>query len=152
LLRLGLVNLINIGMQLHELRSKLKRPKIKRIGRGGKRGTTSGKGQKGQKARAGHKIRPAERDLLSRLPKLRGVKNRPHHDGVFVVKTGQMERIFGDKPVSRGTLLQAGFIRRFNDKVKILDQGEVKKAFAIEGLPISAKAKARIEKAGGTVK
>lgn len=139
-------------MQIHELRSKFRRPKIKRIGRGGKRGTYSGKGQKGQKARAGHKIRPAERDLLSRLPKLRGVKNKAYRSGVLVIKTHEIEKIFGDKPINRATLLQAGLIKRNSDKVKILDGSEVKKALAIIGLPISQKAKAKIEKAGGTIK
>lgn len=60
-------------LQLHTLQPVhfLKR-KAPRVGRGGKRGTTSGKGQKGQKARAGRRIRPAERDLIIRIPKLRG--------------------------------------------------------------------------------
>ncbi len=59
-------------MQLHELRAIHKDEDAKRVGRGGKRGTTSGKGQKGQKSRSGHRIRPAERDMIQRLPKLRG--------------------------------------------------------------------------------
>ena len=50
--------------------------KKKRVGRGGKRGTTSGRGTKGQKSRSGHRIRPAERDLLIRIPKLRGYRNK----------------------------------------------------------------------------
>ncbi|HQA95804.1 MAG TPA: uL15 family ribosomal protein [Candidatus Colwellbacteria bacterium] len=59
-------------MQLHLLRTTHENPEKKRIGRGGKRGKTGGRGQKGQKSRAGHKIRPAERDFIQRLPKLRG--------------------------------------------------------------------------------
>ena len=42
------------------------------VARGGKRGKTAGRGTKGQKARAGHKIRPEIRDVIMRLPKLRG--------------------------------------------------------------------------------
>ncbi|MBI1839214.1 MAG: uL15 family ribosomal protein [Candidatus Colwellbacteria bacterium] len=64
-------------MQLHQLQQLYKNKEGKRVGRGGKRGTYSGKGQKGQKARAGHRIRPAERDLIQRLPKLRGFRNKP---------------------------------------------------------------------------
>jgi large subunit ribosomal protein L15 len=64
-------------MQLHELKPFHPNKKQRRVGRGGKRGTTSGRGTKGQKARAGHRIRPAERDLIQRLPKLRGFKNKP---------------------------------------------------------------------------
>ncbi|OIO49751.1 MAG: hypothetical protein AUJ39_00315 [Parcubacteria group bacterium CG1_02_42_13] len=64
-------------MQLHELAPIHINKGKKRIGRGGKRGTYSGRGTKGQKARAGHRIRPAERDLIQRLPKLRGFNNKP---------------------------------------------------------------------------
>ena len=63
-------------MQIHELRQKTKSRAKTRVGRGGKRGTFSGRGTKGQKARAGRRIRPAERDLIQRLPKLRGLKNK----------------------------------------------------------------------------
>jgi len=64
-------------MQLHQLQPIHKNKVKKRIGRGGKRGTYSGRGQKGQKARAGAKIKPAERELFLKLPKLRGVKINP---------------------------------------------------------------------------
>ena len=62
-------------MQLHQLKPDHSRVTEKRIGRGGKRGTYSGRGTKGQHARSGHRIRPAERDFIQRLPKLRGVGN-----------------------------------------------------------------------------
>ncbi|MDE2144662.1 MAG: hypothetical protein KGJ01_01695 [Patescibacteria group bacterium] len=63
-------------MQLHELSPLHKNKEEKRIGRGGKRGTFSGRGTKGQRARAGHRIRPAERDLIQHMPKLRGTRNK----------------------------------------------------------------------------
>lgn len=63
-------------MQLHTLKPLHSGRSKKRIGRGGKRGTYSGRGQKGQKSRAGRKIRPAMRDLIQRIPKLRGAGNR----------------------------------------------------------------------------
>jgi len=67
-------------MQLHELNPEHKNKTKKRIGRGGKRGTYSGRGMKGQNARAGRKLRPAIRDLIQQLPKLRGSKNfGPRH-------------------------------------------------------------------------
>ncbi len=62
-------------MQLHQLKPTHPLSSSKRVGRGGKRGTFSGRGTKGQHARAGHRIRPAERDFIQRLPKLRGVGN-----------------------------------------------------------------------------
>src|SRR5512146_2453345 len=42
------------------------------VARGGKRGKTSGRGGKGQTARAGNKRRPEWRDIIKKLPKLRG--------------------------------------------------------------------------------
>lgn len=63
-------------MQLHTLQPLHALKDKKRIGRGGKRGTYSGRGQKGQRSRAGRKIRPALRDLIQRLPKLRGAGNK----------------------------------------------------------------------------
>ncbi|MEK9186632.1 MAG: uL15 family ribosomal protein, partial [Patescibacteria group bacterium] len=65
-------------MQLHQLKPRHRQYPKTRVGRGGKRGTTSGRGQKGQKSRSGHRIRPAERDYIQRLPKLRGLKNKPN--------------------------------------------------------------------------
>lgn len=127
-------------MQLHNLSSISK--KIKRVGRGGKRGTYSGKGTKGQMARSGRRIRPAIRDLLVRLPKLRGYKNKPLFLKSPVVNVGDLEKLVSGGAVNRETL----------GKVKILGNGEVKKAFTVEGLKISKSARVKIEKAGGTVK
>jgi len=59
-------------MQLHQISPAHSNKKGKRVGRGGKRGTYSGRGIKGQKARAGHRIRPAIRDFMMKIPKLRG--------------------------------------------------------------------------------
>ena len=64
-------------MQLHEIKPKHKLKKSKRVGRGGKRGTYCGKGIKGQKSRAGAKIRPELRDLVKKIPKVRGYKFNP---------------------------------------------------------------------------
>ncbi|MBI2010965.1 MAG: hypothetical protein HYS89_01915 [Candidatus Colwellbacteria bacterium] len=62
-------------MQLHQIQPTHKTPRGKRIGRGGKRGTYSGRGIKGQRSRAGRRIKPATRELIQRLPKLRGAGN-----------------------------------------------------------------------------
>lgn len=59
-------------MQFHNLRAKTKRKYAQQVGRGGARGKTSGRGTKGQNARAGHKKRPEMRDIIKRIPKLRG--------------------------------------------------------------------------------
>jgi len=126
-------------MQIFE-NSKQKNKKGKRIGRGGKRGTSSGRGTKGQKSRAGHRIRPAERDLLIRIPKLRGYRNKPIKNKPEVLNVGDLE------------ILHASvFTRRNLGNVKILGMGELKRSVTIKGLPVSQSAKEKIEKAGGKV-
>lgn len=57
-------------MQAHQLQSSHRR--ARRIGRGGKRGSYSGRGIKGQRSRAGHRIRPAVRDVIKKIHKRRG--------------------------------------------------------------------------------
>lgn len=59
-------------MQFHNLQSKTKRKRSRQVGRGGTRGKTAGRGTKGQNARAGRKKRPELRDIIKRIPKLRG--------------------------------------------------------------------------------
>ena len=77
-------------MQTHELKLKNAKKRKKRVGRGVKRGTTSGKGQKGQKARSGSRMRPAERDIISKLPKLRGVKNKSRREPATELNVGNL--------------------------------------------------------------
>ena len=121
-------------MQFHQIRTKQRKYPRARIGRGGKRGTTAGRGTKGQKARAGHRIRPAERDLILRLPKMRGFKNKPLRPKLPVINVGDLERRgLPDYPV------------------KILGRGELTKPFHIKGQPISKSAKGKIIAAGGSV-
>ncbi len=59
-------------MQFHTLKRKTPNKKSAQVGRGGTRGKTAGRGTKGQNARAGHKNRPEIRDVIKRVPKLRG--------------------------------------------------------------------------------
>jgi large subunit ribosomal protein L15 len=59
-------------MQFHNLKKNKSNRKAKQVGRGGTRGKTSGRGTKGQNARSGRKKRPEMRDIIKRLPKLRG--------------------------------------------------------------------------------
>lgn len=138
-------------MQLHELKSQFKKKSKKRVGRGGKRGTTSGKGQKGQKSRAGHRIKPAEREMIQRLPKLRGIKNKPLKERAVAVNLGDLEKKIEAGLVNREALMKAGLIRKSDKEVKILGNGELKKSLQFQGLKISKSAKQKIETAGGKV-
>jgi large subunit ribosomal protein L15 len=148
-------------MQLHQLQPKTVRKPSKRIGRGGKRGKTSGKGGKGQTARAGSRPRPEMRDIIKRLPKLRGFgKNRArtvNNEKVLpvVVNLKVIENNFeaGDT-VSPQTLIAKKVIPVMRGKVpqiKILGTGELTKKITLSGCIYSASVKAKVEKAGGNV-
>jgi large subunit ribosomal protein L15 len=142
-------------MQLHEL--KIKKTKTQRIGRGGKRGTTSGRGQKGQKSRAGRRIRPAMRDLIIRIPKQRGFKNKPVHAGPVILNLGDVQKMKAnlaplDFKVSPETLKKIGFLAAdFRGKIKLLGKGGIDFPAVVSGLGVSKGAAGRIKKAGGKV-
>ena len=149
-------------MQLHELKPTAARKTSKRIGRGGKRGKTSGRGHKGQAARAGNSSRPEMREIIKKLPKLRGHgvnRARTVNSGrvqATVVNVAALDAAFkaGDVITSK-TLVTAGVIetvRRKAPPVKILGNGDLSKKLVIEGCQVSKSAKEKIEKAGGTIK
>ncbi|KKW47600.1 MAG: 50S ribosomal protein L15 [Candidatus Liptonbacteria bacterium GWC1_60_9] len=137
-------------MQLHTLIPNHPSKAKKRIARGGKRGTYSGRGIKGQKSRSGHRIRPAERDLIIRLPKLRGFKNKSLVLKPLVVNVGDLVAL-GLVDITRETLIEKGVLRRRRDSVKILGGGELSKPVHVKGISVSKSAKMKIEKAGGSV-
>jgi large subunit ribosomal protein L15 len=144
-------------MQLHEI--GLKKKRAQRIGRGGKRGTTAGRGTKGQHSRAGRRIRPAERDLILRIPKLRGFRNKPKREKPIAIQLGTLaqklkSRVSGAKGIAVGKilLLEAGLIsRRYRGEVKILADGAVHFPLHVKGLRVSRGAREKIERAGGSV-
>lgn len=138
-------------MQLHELKTTTKEKKEKRVGRGGKRGTYSGKGTKGQKARAGHRIRPAIRDLLIRIPKLRGFANKPVYDKVITLNIKDIEKKIKENSITKEILVSAGLAKKSDKQIKILSTGEIKRPLNIKGILVSKKTREKIEAAGGKV-
>lgn len=142
-------------MQLHSIASK-NRKRSQRIARGGKRGTTSGRGQKGQRSRAGHKIRPALRDLIARLPKRRGFQNKPTSPLVVVVNLSAVERRLkrhgGERTVTPETLRSWGIVPpRHRGPIKLLAVGALSGMLTVRGIAVSKAAQAKIEKAGGSI-
>ena len=135
-------------MQFHQIQSHTKRKRARRIGRGGKRGTYSGRGIKGLGARAGGKYRPAEREILKKIPKLRGYKFKSFREKPFVVNLQDVENKFSNGDiVSPKTLLEARLIRRYRGrlpKVKILGRGELKKKLKFENVLFSKSATKKI--------
>ncbi len=137
-------------MQLHQLQPKTKSRNKKRIGRGGKRGTYSGRGQKGQSSRAGRKIRPAQRDLIQRLPKFRGFRNKSLNSKPVIINIGDLEKKLKGDIINRQTLLEAGLIKKSDKQIKILGKGDFKKSFQIEnGVKVSKKLEEKLKAAGG---
>lgn len=128
------------------------------VARGGKRGKTAGRGGKGQSARAGNKRRPEWRDIIKKLPKLRGRgvnQNKPVSDTHLVVNLAILEGAFSaNEAITPTILVEKGIVSTWSGNIpdiKILGDGDVTKAFKISGCAISASAKEKIEKAGGTV-
>jgi large subunit ribosomal protein L15 len=141
-------------MQLHELNRKTPNKRAKRVGRGGGRGKTSGRGTKGQKARAGHSIMPAIREQLKKIPKLRGRGIgglRSIQDKPAVINIAQLEKFFSAGDTVNPKILGERGAVRTGLKVKILGDGEITKKLTIAGCLVSASARAKIEKAGGSI-
>ena len=148
-------------MQLNNIKRDNPNKSSKRIGRGGKRGKTSGAGMKGQKARAGNSTRPALRDIIKKLPKLRGQgsngnKNKAIINKYFAINLNQLEEVFDNGDVVTPTSLnEKGLVDKKRGRiprVKILANGDLTKKITIEGILISKTAQEKVEKAGGEVK
>jgi large subunit ribosomal protein L15 len=142
-------------MLINQIRFRLK--KKKRRGRGGKKGNYSGRGIKGQKARAGRKIRPAERDIILKLPKLRGIKFKPLKEKPYVVNLEDINEKFNENEVvNKETLVQKKVLKirksDKNPKIKILARGKLdKKLIFSSELLFSNKAKEEILKSGSVI-
>ena len=140
-------------MQLHQLK-RIPHKTSRRIGRGGKRGSYSGRGVKGQHSRAGRRIRPAERDLILRLPKRRGFFNKPKSDKPKVFNLRDLSRHIAPhakagKPViiDKTFLKAAGLLpKKYKGEVKILGMGELAAPVKIEGMRVSKSVKMKIGK------
>ncbi|HEY4487791.1 MAG TPA: 50S ribosomal protein L15 [Candidatus Paceibacterota bacterium] len=145
---------------LNQLKRTSKRP-YRRVGRGqsSTRGKTSGRGGKGQTARSGHKIRPALRDIIKKLPKRRGYgKNRSRTvntrtPAATAVSINRLNQLFENgAEISPAVLKENGIISaRGGNTVKIVGGTEAPKKFMIKQCRISGSARVAVEKAGGSV-
>ena len=146
-------------MKLHT-RTPLRDKLLQRIGRSGKRGSYSGRGVKGQHSRSGRRIRPAERDILLKIPKMRGFRNKPKADmpvafnlGVLSSKLKGHAKAGAPLEITYALLKTVKLLKKdYKRPVKILGTGEIAFPIAISGFEVSASAKIKIEKAGGSVK
>jgi large subunit ribosomal protein L15 len=117
-------------------------------------GKTSGKGHKGQKARSGGSLRlgfeGGQMPLIRRLPK-RGFNNAAFHKNYSIVNLSDLSSFKEGTVVNEQLLRESKVIRGQGAGLKILGDGELKHALTIEADKISASAREKIEKAGGTV-
>jgi large subunit ribosomal protein L15 len=131
--------------------SRIKKVRVGR-GMGSKLGKTAGAGNKGQKSRRGYSRRRGfeggQMPLHRRMPK-RGFHN-PFGVTYSVLNLEELNA-FPDGEIVTPDLLRAhGFIRRKQDRIKVLGDGELTIKLAVHAHAFSASAKDKITKAGGT--
>ena len=129
-------------------------PVRKRVGRGpgSGLGKTSGKGHKGHKARTGGSTNPGfeggQMPLYRRIPK-RGFTN-PFKVTSQAVNLRQLSKVTGQL-VNPETLFAAGLIGKRDVPVKLLGTGDADRAYTVQGVRLSASARAKLEAAGGAI-
>ena len=141
-------------MRLHELSpvpGSTKEAKRKGRGHGSGNGKTAGKGHKGQNARSGGGVRPGfeggQMPLYRRLPK-RGFTN------IFAktyteVKVSALNIFEDGAEVTAQALKDAGVIKKINDGITVLGNGELTKKLTVKAAKFTQSAKSKIEAAGG---
>jgi large subunit ribosomal protein L15 len=144
-------------MRLHNLRPRPgSRHRVKRLGCGESsgHGKTSGKGHKGQKARSGGSIRlgfeGGQMPLIRRLPK-RGFNNTAFHKRYAIVNLSDLNAFEAGAVVNEQLLRESNLVRGPFVGIKILGEGELKHGLKVEADKVSAAAREKIEKAGGTI-
>ncbi len=145
-------------MNLHDLKPNPgAKHRRKRVGNGESSGLgkTCGRGHKGQKSRSGGGVRPGfeggQMPLHRRLPK-KGFSNVQFREKIAIVNLSQLNQKFEDgATVNEKALREAGLVTGRCDAIKILGQGDLERKLTVVTDAVSASARAKIEKAGGTV-
>ena len=128
--------------------------KQKRVGQGmgSRRGKYSGRGAKGAKSVSGYSLmrgfEGGQMPLHRRLPK-RGFKNIFRKE-FSVVNVGRLNELEGDT-FDFDTLKSAGAIKKLQDGLKVLGDGEITRPITVTAHVFSATARQKIEAAGGKV-
>lgn len=144
-------------MRLHTLTNRPgARHRRKRLGQGESsgHGKTSGRGGKGQTARSGSSIRigfeGGQMPLIRRIPK-RGFNNTRFEIKYTPVNLESLNAFDDGSRVDEAALRKAGLANGPLKRIKILGDGELKKKLTVSAHAFSSSAKAKIEKAGGSV-
>ena len=145
-------------MMIHDITAKVgahkKRTRVGR-GEGSGKGGTSGRGHKGAKSRAGWSSRPGYQGgstpIARRFPK-RGFSNAGFRTLFHEVNVQALEKHFASgATVDAKALVEKGLIRDAKLPVKVLGTGDLAKKLSVTAGKFSETAKAKIEKAGGSV-
>lgn len=126
------------------------------LGHGSGRSKTSGRGTKGQKARGKISLsfEGGALPLIKRMPFLRGKnRNNSFTKNAVVLNVKDLNVLGKSAVVDTKTLVAAKLVKESEVKkkgLKILGDGELTIALTVK-VPVSAQAKAKIEKAGGKV-
>jgi large subunit ribosomal protein L15 len=122
-------------MQIHELKVAKKKER-KRIGRGGKQGTTAGRGSNGQKSRTGASVDPlfegGRSTLLERMKKVRGFKSI-HAKKHTVTLTELDRKLSHGDVVTRALLVEKRVVdkKALHEGVKIVATGTLSKKLSL---------------------
>ena len=141
-------------MKLHELSPAAGSAKAawrKGRGPGSGNGKTAGKGHTGQNARSGGGVRPGfeggQLPLYRKLPK-RGFNNKFGKE-YAIINVSALNSFRKGSTVTLETLMNKGMVSKACDGLKVLGNGELKKALTVVATVFSATAKEKIEAAGG---
>jgi large subunit ribosomal protein L15 len=144
-------------MRLHDSQPRpgaVKRKKRIGCGESSGHGKTSCKGHKGQMARSGRGIRPGfeggQMPLFRRLPK-KGFSNVQFRDVYETVNVGDLNAFDDGAIINEAALREKGLVNRNCDAIKILGSGDLSRKLTVEIKSLSASAREKIEKAGGSI-
>ena len=151
-------------LNLTSLKPAQSRKDRARVGRGigSGKGRYSGRGIKGQKSRAGsHKMRAGfeggQMPIYMRLGKQRGATSKdampigPFRTSTAPVNVGALDRFEDGAEVTPESLVEVGLLKNTKTDVKLLGNGDLKKKLIVRVHAISATAREKVERAGGTV-
>ena len=144
-------------MKLHELipaEGSARASYRKGRGPGSGNGKTAGKGHKGQNARSGGGVRPGfeggQLPLYRKLPK-RGFNNAKFAKVYAIVNVEALNAFEDGAVIDLDALLAKKIVRKANDGLKVLGNGELTKNVTVKATVFSATAKEKIEAAGGKI-
>jgi large subunit ribosomal protein L15 len=130
------------------------RHRVKRLGCGESsgHGKTSGKGHKGQKARGSIRLgfEGGQMPLIRRIPK-RGFNNAAFKVTYAPVNLNDLELLFEAGKIDEKGLREKGLVNGNWDGIKILGTGDITKKFSLTVHAVSASAREKLEKAGGSI-